>query len=390
MKRIFYIFLLLILFLNLLSCVNKREETILLSSKGNFLILDENLVVLKKINKNLDGKVFISEVKGDLVLFNLQNSDPFKSGIFLLNLKDEKFINVTKDIEGLFLYKPKFYDNENILFSVRDKNANESLYIYSLKNGSFKIISKDIKSSYIYPFYIDNINKKIYIKLLKVNEDKPKISIYDLNKDDFFENYINLNSQIFMTEPNEKGEFILINYDSKTNKETIQIVDLNRKIFKEIYSTIDGHIYDINFFDYSDNILFKYISNSDENNSSIVIIDRDGNLIKEIPSTFEGEFYILNTKLNQIYIMAQEKDDSKYNLYSFNIDNQNIKKLSNNDKYFGGDLIISKAKKMLIISESNYNLINKDYLIMNIDGTRKESIIKKLNIDLIDSIIFLK
>ena len=390
MKRIFYIFLLLILFLNLLSCVNKREETILLSSKGNFLILDENLVVLKKINKNLNGKVFINEVKGDLVLFNLQNSDPFKSGIFLLNLKDEKLINVTKDIEGLFLYKPKFYDNENILFSVRDKNANENLYIYSLKSGSFKIISKDIKSSYIYPFYIDNINKKIYIKLLKVDEDNPKISLYDLNKDDFFENYITLTSQIFMTEPNEKGEFILINYDSKTNKETIQIVDFNRKIFKEIYSRIDGHIYDINFFDYSDNILFKYISNSDENNSSIVIIDRDGNLIKEIPSPFVGEFYILNTKLNQIYIMAQEKDDSKYNLYSFNIDNQNIKKLSNNDKYFGGDLIISKTKKMLIISESNYNLINKDYLIMNIDGTKKESIIKKLNIDLIDSIIFLK
>jgi len=390
MKRIFYILLLLILFLNLLSCVNKREETILLSSKGNFLILDENLVVLKKINKNLNGKVFINEVKGDLVLFNLQNSDPFKSGIFLLNLKDEKLINVTKDIEGLFLYKPKFYDNENILFSVRDKNANENLYIYSLKSGSFKIISKDIKSSYIYPFYIDNINKKIYIKLLKVDEDNPKISLYDLNKDDFFENYITLTSQIFMTEPNEKGEFILINYDSKTNKETIQIVDFNRKIFKEIYSRIDGHIYDINFFDYSDNILFKYISNSDENNSSIVIIDRDGNLIKEIPSPFVGEFYILNTKLNQIYIMAQEKDDSKYNLYSFNIDNQNIKKLSNNDKYFGGDLIISKTKKMLIISESNYNLINKDYLIMNIDGTKKESIIKKLNIDLIDSIIFLK
>ena len=60
------------------------------------------------------------------------------------------------------------------------------------------------------------------------------------------------------------------------------------------------------------------------------------------------------------------------------------------EKQIGGDLIISKAKKMLIISESNYNLINKDYLIMNIDGTRKESIIKKLNIDLIDSIIFLK
>lgn len=388
MKKIVFILFFLILFLNFVSCKKEKQGMILITSKGDFLILDENLNLTKKIQKNLDGKALISEVYGDLILFNLQSSDSFKNNIFLLNLKSKEIINITKDLEGTFLYKPKFYNLENYLFTLRDKNAQESLYLYSLKDNSVKIISKNIKSSYIYPFYIDNEDEKIYIHLLKKDEKNSKISLYDLNKDEFIENYISFENNFFITEPNENGEFLLISYD-KLEETKIFIVNLANKLFNKIYSIKDGDIYNISFFDYSDKILFKFVPFETKKTSSIIIIDRNGNLVKEILSPFNGDFYILNSFGKKIFIMAQKNVDTKFSLYSLNIDNKDLKVLTKENS-FGGDLIISKEKEKLIISESKNNALNKDYFIMNLDGSKKVNLNEKLKIDSIDSIIFLK
>lgn len=386
MKKIIIVLFFLILSLNFVSCKNKSKEEILISSKGDFLILDENLNLIKKIQKNFDGKTLISEAHGDLVLFNLQSSDPFKNGIFLLNLKSEEIINLSKDLEGTFLYKPKFYNLENYLFTLRDKNSQESLYLYSLQDKSLKLISKNIKSLYIYPFYIDNKNKKIYIHLLKKDEKNSKISLYYLNKDELIENYIIFENHFFITKPNKNGEFILISYD-KLEETKIFIINLANKLFNEVYSVKDGDIYNISFFDNSDKILFKFVPFEIGKTSSIIIIDRNGNLVKEILSPFDEDFYILNSLGEKNFIMAQKKDDTKFSLYSLNIDNKDLIELTIENS-FGGDLIISKEK--LIISESKNNALNKDYFIMNLDGSKKVNLIDKLKIDSIDSIIFLK
>lgn len=388
MKKIVFILFFLILFLNFVSCKKEKQGMILITSKGDFLILDENFNLIKKIQKNLDGKAIISEVYGDLILFNLQSSDSFKNNIFLLNLKSEEIINITKDLEGTFLYKPKFYNLENYLFTLRDKNMIESLLIYSLKDHSKIIISDKIKSSYIYPFYIDNEDEKIYIHLLKKDEKNSKISLYDLNKDEFIENYISFENNFFITEPNENGEFLLISYD-KLEETKIFIVNLANKLFNKIYSIKDGDIYNISFFDYSDKILFKFVPFETKKTSSIIIIDRNGNLVKEILSPFNGDFYILNSFGKKIFIMAQKNVDTKFSLYSLNIDNKDLKELTKENS-FGGDLIISKEKEKLIISESKNNALNKDYFIMNLDGSKKVNLNEKLKIDSIDSIIFLK
>lgn len=388
MKKIVFILFFLILSLNFMSCKNKSKEAILITSKGHFLILDENLNLIKKIQKNLDVKALISEVYGDLILFNLQSSDSFKNNIFLLNLKSEEINNLSKDLEGTFLYKPKFYNEGNYLFTLRDKNAQESLYLYSLKDNSVKIISKNIKSFYIYPFYIDNEDDKIYIHLLKKGEKNSKISLYDLNKDEFIENYISFENHFFITEPNENGEFILINYDN-LEETKIFIVNLANKLFNEIYSIKDGNIYNISFFDNSDKILFKFVPFEIGKTSSIIIIDRNGNLVKEILSPFNGDFYILNSFGNKIFIMAQKDGDKKFCLYSLNIDNQDLIELTKENS-FGGDLIISKEKEELIISEYKNNALNKDYFIMNLDWSKEVNLNEKLKIDSIDSIIFLK
>jgi len=390
MKKIFIILFLLIIFLNLMSCKNKKEEVILISSKGKFLILDENLNLIKKIEKNLDGKVLISEVNGDLVLFNLQSYNPSKNRIFLLNLKSEEIINITEDIEGTFLYKPKFYDSENVIFSVRDKNALESLYIYSLKDKTIKLISKEVKSSYIYPFYIDNINKKIYVHLLKQNEINSKIALYDLNKDEFIENYINFENHFFITESNENGEFILLNYDIKNDTQKIQIFDLKKKDSKDIFEIKNGYIHNVLFSDDSNFILFEFIPYEIEKKPLIYVIDKSGKLIKEISFPIDSDFYILNSKKDQIFIMAQKEGETKYKLYSLNINNNELKEFTANDKFFGGDLLISKEKEKIIISEFKDNPSNKDFLMMNINGTERKSLLEKLNIDNIDSILFLK
>lgn len=386
MKKIIVVLFFLILFLNFVSCKKESKEEILISSKGDFLILDENLNLIKKIQKNLDGKALISEVYGDLVLFNLQTIDPFKNGVYLLNLKSEEIINLSKDLEGTFLYKPKFYDGENYLFTLRDKNAQESLYLYSFKDKSLKLISKNIKSSYIYPFYIDYKDKKIYIHLLKKNEKNSKISLYDLNKDELIENYISFENHFFITEPNENGEFILISYE-KLEETKVFIVNLANKLFSEVYSVKDGDIYNISFSDNSNKLLFKFVPFDTKKTSSIKIIDRNGNLVKEILSPFDGDFYILNSFGEKIFIMAQKKGDTKFGLYSLNIDSKDLIELTIKNS-FGGDLIISKEK--LIISESINNALNKDYFIMNLDGSKRVNLIEKLKIDSIDSIIFLK
>lgn len=390
MKKIFIILFLLIIFLNLMSCKSKKEEVILVSSKGNFLILDENLNLIKKIEKNLDGKVLISEVNGDLVLFNLQSDKPLKSGIFVLNLKSEEIINITEDIEGTFLYKPKFYDNENVIFSVRDKNILESLYIYSLKDNSKKLVSKEVKLSYIYPFYIDNIDKKIYVHLLKQNETNSKISLYDLNIDEFVENYINFENHFFITESNENGEFILLNYDIKNKTQKIQIVNLKKRDFRDIFEIKNGDIHNILFSDDSNFVIFKLIPNELEKKPLIYVIDRSGKLVKEISFPIDSDFYILNSKKDQIFIMAQKKGETKYKLYSLNINNNELKEFTANDEFFSGDLLISKEKEKITFSEFRDNSSTKDFLIMDINGTERKSLNEKLNIDIIDSIIFLK
>ncbi len=389
-KKIFIILILFTLLLNFSSCKNIKNKFILFSSKGDFFILDENLNLIKKIQKNLSGKALISEVNGDMVLFNLQSEDQQKNGIFLLNLDSEELTNISEGIEGKFLYNPKFYDNEYVLFSVRDKNMFESLYIYSLKEKNLKNISKDIKASYIYPIFIDDKNKKIYIHLLKEKENHSQIALYDLTKDELTENYISFDNNFFIADSNENGEFIIINYDIKNIKQKIQIVNLTNNEFKNIFEIKNGDIYNPIFSLELNEVIFKLIPSNKGAKQSILIIDRNGKVLKEILSPFDSDFYIMKSKGDLIFIMAQEKGEIKYKLYSFNKEKENINELISTNKFFGGDLLISKTKDKIMISEFQDNISNKDYIIMNSDGNKKENINKKLNIDKIDSIIFLK
>ncbi|MGB9843328.1 MAG: hypothetical protein ACPLN1_03165 [Caldisericia bacterium] len=389
-KKIFIILILFTLLLNFSSCKNIKNKFILFSSKGDFFILDENLNLIKKIQKNLSGKALISEVNGDMVLFNLQSEDQQKNGIFLLNLDSEELTNISEGIEGKFLYNPKFYDNEYVLFSVRDKNMFESLYIYSLKEKNLKNISKDIKASYIYPIFIDDKNKKIYIHLLKEKENHSQIALYDLTKDELTENYISFDNNFFIADSNENGEFIIINYDIKNIKQKIQIVNLTNNEFKNIFEIKNGDIYNPIFSLELNEVIFKLIPSNKGAKQSILIIDRNGKVLKEILSPFDSDFYIMKSKGDLIFIMAQEKGEIKYKLYSLNKEKENINELISTNKFFGGDLLISKTKDKIMISEFQDNISNKDYIIMNSDGNKKENINKKLNIDKIDSIIFLK
>ncbi|MGC8943493.1 MAG: hypothetical protein ACP5KX_05260 [Caldisericia bacterium] len=389
-KKIFIILILFTLLLNFSSCKNIKNKFILFSSKGDFFILDENLNLIKKIQKNLSGKALISEVNGDMVLFNLQSEDQQKNGIFLLNLDSEELTNISEGIEGTFLYNPKFYDNEYVLFSVRDKNMFESLYIYSLKEKNLKNISKDIKASYIYPIFIDDKNKKIYIHLLKEKENHSQIALYDLTKDELTENYISFDNNFFIADSNENGEFIIINYDIKNIKQKIQIVNLTNNEFKNIFEIKNGDIYNPIFSLELNEVIFKLIPSNKGAKQSILIIDRNGKVLKEILSPFDSDFYIMKSKGDLIFIMAQEKGEIKYKLYSLNKEKENINELISTNKFFGGDLLISKTKDKIMISEFQDNISNKDYIIMNSDGNKKENINKKLNIDKIDSIIFLK
>ncbi|MGB9749749.1 MAG: hypothetical protein ACPLWB_02790 [Caldisericia bacterium] len=389
-KKIFIILILFTLLLNFSSCKNIKNKFILFSSKGDFFILDENLNLIKKIQKNLSGKALIGDFNGDMVLFNLQSEDQQKNGIFLLNLDSEELTNISEGIEGKFLYNPKFYDNEYVLFSVRDKNMFESLYIYSLKEKNLKNISKDIKASYIYPIFIDDKNKKIYIHLLKEKENHSQIALYDLTKDELTENYISFDNNFFIADSNENGEFIIINYDIKNIKQKIQIVNLTNNEFKNIFEIKNGDIYNPIFSLELNEVIFKLIPSNKGAKQSILIIDRNGKVLKEILSPFDSDFYIMKSKGDLIFIMAQEKGEIKYKLYSLNKEKENINELISTNKFFGGDLLISKTKDKIMISEFQDNISNKDYIIMNSDGNKKENINKKLNIDKIDSIIFLK
>lgn len=389
-KKIFISLMLFILLLNFSSCKTVKDKFVLLSSKGDFFLLDDNLNIIKKIQKNLSGKAIISEVYGDMVLFNFQSDDQQKNGIFLLNLDSEELINISEGIEGTFLYNPKFYDNEYALFSVRDKDILESLYIYSLKEKNAKNISKGIKASYIYPFYIDSKNKKIYIHLLKKNENHSQIALYDLSKDELTENYISFDNNYFITEPNENGEFLCIYYDIKNIKQKIQVFNLTNKEFKDIFEIKNGDIYNPIFSSELNEVIFKVIHSEVEAKQSIFIVDRNGNISKEISTPFNNDFYIMKSKEKLIFIMAQKKGDTKYKLYSLNKENEAVRELVSTDKFFGGDLLISKTKDKIIISEFQDNISNKDYIIMNSDGNKRENINKKLNIDKVDSIIFLK
>lgn len=390
MKKRFFIFItiffIFLLFFN--SCKVERLPFLIISCEGKIILFDKNLNKIDEIETGLDGKVLLGEIRNKKVLFNYYSSDFKKSGIFLLDLDTKDILNLTEGLLGNFPYSPKFLDNENILFTLKESYESEYLYIYNLKLKNKKPISTTIISTYIYPIYVDEDSKNVYIHLLKQKEEKSKIAIYSYPSDEFNENYLSFKDNFyFQGNSNLMGEVLGRTFDSKSKISTIEILDLKSRNTKTIFKTNEGEIYNEMFINNSDEIVFKIVPSDQNKKPYIMIIDRNGNILKNFEVPQFTDFYIRGSFENYLYLMAQESSRSKYLLFGIDLEKRSFKKFTNENYFYGGDLIISTSKENIIISEIKEGVQEKNYILMNFNGENKINLNEKLKIK-IDSIIF--
>ncbi|MCX8095792.1 MAG: hypothetical protein N3D74_06385 [Caldisericia bacterium] len=387
-KRFLIIFMLFILSFSLFSCKKERARELIVSSENKIIIFDKNFKVVKEFDTGLKGKLILGEIRNNKILFNYFSDDYSKSGIFALDFETGEMLNLTEGLLGNFPYTPKFYDDENILFTLKEMGLREYLYIYNLKFKNKKPLIFNLISSYIYPIYIDELEKNLYMHILKENETKSKIALYKFLSDEFIENYITFKENFyFQGNSNENGEILGKSFDNNLKVSKIEILNLETKEFKSVFETKEGEIYNETFFNNSRNILFKFVPNDLNKKPYISIIDRNGNIIKNIEPPNSKDFYIRGVFKNYLYLMVQEVSGGKYVLYGTDLDNVSFKKLTRENYFYGGDLIYSDLKGKIILSEIKEGTQDKEYILMNLNGEMKINLNEKLKIK-IDSIIF--
>lgn len=388
-KRVLISLILFLLVFSFFSCKKEKVPEIIISSEGKILLYDEKINLIKDFDTNLKGKIILGEIRNNLVLFNYFSDDYTKSGIYALNIETGEILNLTEGLLGFFPYNPKFYDDENILFTLKESGGREYIYIYNLKIKNKKPLIINLISQYIHPIYFDELNNKVYIHLLKYNEANSKIALYNLLSEEFVENYITFDNKkfYFRETPNENGEILGTSYDSKSGKEKIEILDLNKKEYKLVYEESLGDISDEIFINNSQNILYKLTPNELGKKPYIVLIDRNGKVLKTLNGPNKFEFYVRGVLRNYLYLMAQEESGGKYYLYLTDLDKISYKKLTRDNYFYGGDLIFSDLKGKVIISEIKVSSKEKDYILMNLNGENSVNLNEKLKIK-IDSVLF--
>ncbi len=372
-----------------ISCKKVASPEIIISSDGKILLFDKNLNKIKEFDTFLNGKIILGDIKKDKILFNYYSEDYKTSQIYILDIQSGEKINITEGLIGSFLYTPKFLDDENILFTLKESASKENLYVYNLKLNNKKPLTQGFVFEYIYPIYIDEVNKNIYLHLLKPNETSSKISLFKFLTEEFIENYISFKENFyFQGSSNEFEEILGHTLDTKSLTSKIEILNLKTKEFKTISKTEDGEISNETFLNDSKNIIFKLIPNELNKKILIYLIDRDGNILKKIEPPESNDFYIRGVIKNNLFLMLLEKGFPKYTLYTTDIDNVSFKKLTRENYFYGGDLIYSKSKERLIFSEIKEGGQEKEYILMKLNGDERINLNEKLKIR-IDSIIFL-
>lgn len=390
-KKFLLIFMLFVLSVSLFSCKKEKTPFLIVSGDGKISLFDKNLNLIKDFKTEFKGKIILGEIRKDLVLFNYFSDDYTKSGIYCLNFESGEIFNLTDGLLGYFPYTPKFYDDENIIFTLKESGGREYLYIYNLKIKNKKPLIMNLISQFIQPIYIDELNNKIYIHILKYNEANSKIGIYNFITEEFVENYITFDNKKFYFRgiQSENGEILGTSYDNITGKEKIEILNLDTKEYKLIYEESTGDISDETFVKNSQNILFKLTPNELGKKGYIVLIDRNGKVLKTIDGPTQFEFYVREVLGNYLYLMAQEEVGGKYFLYTSDLEKISYKKLTRETYFYGGDFIFSNSFNKIIISEIKEGTLDKDYILMDLNGENKVNLNEKLKIK-IDSILFYK
>lgn len=390
-KKFLLIFMLFVLSFSLFSCKKEKTPFLIVSGDGKISLFDKNLNLIKEFKTEFKGKIILGEIRKDLVLFNYFSDDYTKSGIYCLNFESGEILNLTDGLLGYFPYTPKFYDDENIIFTLKESGGREYLYIYNLKIKNKKPLIMNLISQFIQPIYIDELNNKIYIHILKYNEANSKIGIYNFITEEFVENYITFDNKKFYFRgiQSENGEILGTSYDNITGKEKIEILNLDTKEYKLIYEESSGDISDETFVKNSQNILFKLTPNELGKKGYIVLIDRNGKVLKTIDGPTQFEFYVREVLGNYLYLMAQEEVGGKYFLYTLDLEKISYKKLTRETYFYGGDFIFSNSFNKIIISEIKEGILDKDYILMDLNGENKINLNEKLKIK-IDSILFYK
>ncbi|MBC7195405.1 MAG: hypothetical protein H5U37_07095, partial [Caldisericia bacterium] len=349
----------------------------------------KNLNKIKEFDTSLKGKIILGEIRGNKILFNYYSEDYKTSQIYILDIQSGEKINITEGLIGSFPYTPKFLDDENILFTLKESASKEYLYVYNLKLNNKKPLTQGFVFEYLYPIYIDEVNKNIYIHLLKPNETSSKISLFKFLTEEFIENYVSfIENFYFQGFSNESGEILGHTLETKSSTSKIEILDLKTKEFKTIFETKEGEISNETFLNDSKNIIFKLIPNELNKKILIYLIDRNGNILKTIEPPESNDFYIRGVIKNNLYLMILEKGSSRYTLYTTDLDKISFKKLTRENYFYGGDLIYSTSKERLILSEIKEGGQEKEYILMKLNGDEKVNLNEKLKIR-IDSIIFL-
>jgi hypothetical protein len=388
-KRLFLFFILFLFILSFFSCKKISQDEFILSSDGKIFIFDENLKIKKEFDTGLDGKILIQEKRKDKILFNFYSNDYKVSQIYLLDIKTDEKVNITEGLIGSFPYIPKFFNDENVLFTLKESALRDYLYIFNLNIKNKKPILTNIISNYIYPIFLDEYDKKIYIHLLKENEKNSKIALYDFLKDEFIENYITFKENFyFQNIANENGEILCYFFDNKSKIIKIEILNLLTKDYKEVFELKDGEIYNEMFLNDSKNIVFKFVPYDKDKKISIYLIDREGNILKTIDNFEFSDFYIRGFLKNYLFLIAQEKNSQRYSLFLYDLEKNSFKKITDENYFYGGDFIYSKNEERFIISQIKEGKQDKEYVYIDLKKDKKINLNEKLKLK-IDSIVFI-